>query len=69
VVVGADQRLDTNLRGVSVRYNNASEGKHPYVVWASIEWVILRSMNDGSTWKQLHVAGGSELDFRDIESF
>jgi len=62
--------LDTNLRGVSVRYNNASEGKHPYVVWASgSNGVILRSMNDGSTWKQLHVAGGSELDFRDIESF
>jgi photosystem II stability/assembly factor-like uncharacterized protein len=31
--------------------------------------VILRSINDGKTWKQFTVAGGSGLDFRDIEGF
>lgn len=62
--------LDTNLRGVSVKYNEASEGRQHYVVWASgSNGVVLRSTNDGSTWKQLHVPGTSELDFRDIEGF
>ncbi len=60
--------LDTNLRGVSV--SDASDGKHGYVVWASgSNGVILRSTNDGATWKQLSVAGGGDLDFRDIEAF
>jgi photosystem II stability/assembly factor-like uncharacterized protein len=62
--------IDTNLRGVSVKYNEASEGRQHYIVWASgSNGVILRSTNDGGTWKQLHVAGASELDFRDIEGF
>lgn len=62
--------LDTNLRGVSV-----SDGKHDYVVWASgSNGVILRSTNEGSanqgsTWKQLNVPGGGDLDFRGIKAF
>jgi photosystem II stability/assembly factor-like uncharacterized protein len=62
--------LDTNLRGVSVKYNEASEGRSHYFVWASgSNGVILRSTDDGETWKQLSVSGGSDLDFRDIEAF
>jgi photosystem II stability/assembly factor-like uncharacterized protein len=62
--------LDTNLRGVSVKLNEASEHGLHYIVWASgSNGVILRSTNDGGTWKQLNVAGGGDLDFRDIEAF
>jgi photosystem II stability/assembly factor-like uncharacterized protein len=62
--------LDTNLRGVSVKYNEGSEGRQHYIVWASgSNGVILRSTNDGGTWKQLNVPGGGDLDFRDIEGF
>ncbi len=63
--------LDTNLRGVSVRLDEvrSQPGLH-YIVWASgSNGVILRSVNDGKTWKQLAVAGGEGLDFRDIEAF
>lgn len=62
--------LDTNLRGISVKYNEASEHGLHYIVWASgSNGVILRSTNDGGTWKQMSVAGGGDLDFRDIEAF
>lgn len=62
--------LDTNLRGVSVKYDGGSEGKQHYIVWASgSNGVILRSTNDGTTWKQLSVPGGGDLDFRDVEAF
>jgi photosystem II stability/assembly factor-like uncharacterized protein len=58
---------DTNLRGVSVAYNAPTTS---YFVWASgSNGVILRSVNDGKTWKQIAVQGGSGLDFRDIEAF
>jgi photosystem II stability/assembly factor-like uncharacterized protein len=57
--------LDTNLRGVSVSQTNTGQ----YAVWASgSNGVILRSLNEGKTWTQLHVAGGDTLDFRDIEA-
>ncbi len=62
--------LDTNLRGVSVVCNRGSEEKPHYIIWASgSNGVILRSTNDGTTWKQLTVKGAGELDFRDIEAF
>ncbi len=62
--------LDTNLRGVSVKFNEASERGLHYIVWASgSNGVILRSTNDGGTWKQMSVPGASDLDFRDIEAF
>ena len=62
--------LDTNLRGVSVKYDEGSEGRQHYIVWASgSNGVILRSTDDGKTWKQLSIAGGGDLDFRDIEAF
>ncbi len=59
------------MRGVSVKFNESSSqsGLH-YFVWASgSNGVILRSTNDGKTWKQLTVAGADNLDFRDIEAF
>jgi photosystem II stability/assembly factor-like uncharacterized protein len=62
--------LDTNLRGVSVVSDQSSTGHDGYVIWAAgSNGVIVLSTNDGSSWKQLHVAGGSALDFRDIEAF
>jgi photosystem II stability/assembly factor-like uncharacterized protein len=62
--------LDTNLRGVSVKYGEGSEGQQHFIIWASgSNGVILRSTNDGKTWKQLPVPGGGSLDFRDIEAF
>jgi photosystem II stability/assembly factor-like uncharacterized protein len=62
--------LDTNLRGVSVKYDEGSEGKQNFFVWASgSNGVILRSVNGGKTWKQLNVSGGGGLDFRGIEAF
>src|SRR5258708_3802097 len=63
--------LDTNLRGVSVKFNeSSSQSWLHYFVWASgSNGMILRSTNDGKTWKQLTVAGADNLDFRDIEAF
>ena len=60
--------LDTNLRGVSV--SRTTRGKGHEAVWASgSKGVILRSNDGGTSWQQLHVAGGDDLDFRDIEGF
>lgn len=57
--------LDTNLRGISV--SSSEQGR---VVWASgSNGVVLRSTDDGRTWKQPTVAGEGNLDFRDIEGF
>ena len=67
--------LDTNLRGVSVKSNGVSERRpsnfeSQYIIWASgSNGVVLRSINNGKTWKQISVTGGSDLDFRDIEAF
>ena len=59
--------LDTNLRGVSAAPVHSPEG---LAVWASgSNGVILRSVDRGKTWKQLHVAGGDSLDFRSIRAF
>jgi len=61
--------LDTNLRGISVKYVS-TKGKRDFIVWASgSKGVVLRSTNGGGSWKQLNVAGASDLDFRDIEGF
>ena len=59
--------LDTNLRGVSGAFLAGSDG---VAVWASgSNGVILRSVDSGKTWKELHVAGGEALDFRSIQAF
>ncbi|GAC1639725.1 MAG: oxidoreductase [Candidatus Acidiferrum sp.] len=62
-------RIDTNLRGVSATWTEGA-GKTPEpVVWASgSNGVVLRSMDDGKSWKRLRVAGGEKLDFRGIQA-
>jgi len=57
---------DTNLRGVSAKCTDDKA----CVIWASgSNGVILRSTDTGKNWKQLAVAGATELDFRDVEAF
>ncbi len=79
-VVGVDKTrwvvltsgIETNLRGVSADYARPlSEPREPFVViWVcGSSGVILRSTDDGKTWKRLHVEGGDKLDFRGIRSF
>ena len=58
--------LDTNLRGVSAARGHSSQG---FAVWVSgSNGVILRSVDRGKTWRQLHVAGGDTLDFRSLRA-
>jgi Uncharacterized protein related to plant photosystem II stability/assembly factor len=58
---------DTNLRGVSATH---SFGNRRRIIWASgSNGVILRSTDDGVTWKQLAVSGAPDLDFRGIVAF
>src|SRR5260370_31194861 len=62
--------IDTNLRGVSTAYTPDAKGVPVPVVWASgSNGVILKSLDEGKTWKRLHVAGGDALDFRGILAF
>jgi photosystem II stability/assembly factor-like uncharacterized protein len=59
--------LDTNLRGVSVANTPDVKGVPVPVVWVSgSNGVILKSVDEGKTWKRLRVAGGEALDFRGI---
>ena len=52
--------LDTNLRGVSAVYVQNAKGARTPVVWASgSNGVILRSLDEGKTWKRLNVAGST----------
>lgn len=60
--------LETNLRGVNVVRASGSSGG--VVVWAcGSNGVILRSVDQGKTWKRLRVQGGDALDFRGIVAF
>ena len=62
--------LDTNLRGVSAAYVPDAKGVPAPVVWASgSNGVILKSLDEGTTWRRLHVAGGDALDFRGMVAF
>jgi photosystem II stability/assembly factor-like uncharacterized protein len=62
--------LDTNLRGVSAAYAPDAKGVPVPVVWASgSNGVILKSLDEGLTWKRLHVADADKLDFRGIVAF
>ncbi len=62
--------VDSNLRGVSVQLGENSKGRLVHIVWASgSNGVILRSTDEGNSWKQLNVAGGADLDFRGIQAF
>src|SRR5258706_11245168 len=62
--------IDSNLRGVSVSETRDAKGGPVPVVWASgSNGVILRSTDEGKTWKRLRVTGGDALDFRGIVAF
>ena len=62
--------IDSNLRGVSVAEMADAKGVPRPVVWASgSNDVILKSVDEGKTWKRLHVTGGDALDFRGIVAF
>ena len=59
--------LDTNLRGVSVK---RIPGSKEHAIWASgSNGMVLLSVDEGKTWRQLTVPGGGDLDFRDVEAF
>jgi photosystem II stability/assembly factor-like uncharacterized protein len=61
--------LDTNLRGVSSAWTETAGKKPEPVVWAAgSKGVVLRSLDDGKSWKQLHVSGGEGLDFRGVQA-
>ena len=61
--------IDTNLRGVSAAWTNVEGHKPEPVVWAAgSKGVVLRSTDDGKSWKRLHVSGGEQLDFRGIQA-
>ncbi len=62
--------IDTNLRGVSVAEMPDAKGVPGPVVWASgSNGVILRSVDEGETWKRLQVTVGDALDLRGIVAF
>jgi photosystem II stability/assembly factor-like uncharacterized protein len=62
--------IDTNLRGVSVTEMPDAKGVPGPVVWASgSHGVILKSVDEGKTWKRLQVTDGAALDFRGIVAF
>ena len=61
--------VDTSLRGVSAAWFPGGEELQP-VVWASgSNGVVLRSVDEGKSWKRLAVADGGTLDFRGIWAF
>jgi photosystem II stability/assembly factor-like uncharacterized protein len=61
---------DANLRGVSVVLDAGKNDRLKYMIWASgSDGVILRSTDEGSTWRQIPVPNTAGLDFRDIEAF
>lgn len=62
--------IDTNLRAVSAAWTHDANGEPSPVVWASgSHGVILRSNDEGKTWKRLHVQDGDSLDIRGIVAF
>lgn len=61
--------IDTNLRGVTIFAPQDAKANNSPIVWASgSNGVVLRSTDEGKTWKSLHVSGGEKLDFRGIQA-
>src|SRR5207249_11680563 len=62
--------MKTNLRGVSVAHNPSEKRAPSAVVWSSgSHGVIVRSLDEGRSWRRLRVSGGDALDFRGIVAF
>ena len=62
--------IDTNLRAVSAELTHDSAGREITTIWASgSNGVILRSLDEGKTWKRLHIRGAEDLDFRGLKAF
>jgi|HubBroStandDraft_6_1064221.scaffolds.fasta_scaffold03028_2 photosystem II stability/assembly factor-like uncharacterized protein len=62
--------VDTNLRGVSIALTKNARGSKHAVAWVcGSNGAILKTTDNGKTWKRLHVAGGDALDFRGIQAF
>jgi len=62
--------MKTNLRGVSVAHNPSEKRAPSAVVWSSgSHGVIVRSRDEGRSWRRLRVPGGDALDFRGIVAF
>ena len=62
--------MNTNLRGVSVSLAPGEKRSSIPVVWASgSNGVIVRSLDEGRSWRRLHIPGGDALDFRGIVAF
>jgi photosystem II stability/assembly factor-like uncharacterized protein len=58
--------VDANLRGVSITQMRTGG----YAMWVSgTKGAVLRSVDDGKSWRKLKVDGAADLDFRDIEAF
>jgi photosystem II stability/assembly factor-like uncharacterized protein len=56
---------DANLRGVAVVVHRGST-----IVWATgSRGTIVRSVDDGSGWKPVHISGAENLDFRGVQTF
>jgi photosystem II stability/assembly factor-like uncharacterized protein len=55
--------FDSNLRGFSAGHED-----RPFL-WASgTNGTVLRSVDEGKSWKKLEIEGGADLDFRDIDA-
>jgi len=62
--------VDTNLRGVSIALTKHAPGPKHAVAWVcGSNGAILKTTDNGKTWKRVHVAGGDALDFRGIQAF
>jgi photosystem II stability/assembly factor-like uncharacterized protein len=59
---------DTNLRAISV-VGSGEQGTDT-TIWASgSKGALLRSVDSGKTWEQIHIADGAGLDFRGVQAF
>ena len=62
--------IDTNLRAVSAVSSHDVAGQEIDSVWTSgSNGVILRSLDEGKTWKRLRIRGAEDLDFRGLQAF
>jgi photosystem II stability/assembly factor-like uncharacterized protein len=58
--------FNSNLRGIGVIPRNSGKT----IIWTSgTKGIVLRSLDDGKSWKQLKIADAADLDFRDVEAF